>query len=470
MGACGATVVGVIGKIPGRRAGALPLRVVVSRGDLVIRMSSQFSTRLDRASVWFRRTWHILLVVALVLVAVRIALPYAIKTLINQRLEKIPEYAGQVKDIDLAMLRGGYQLEGVEIVKTSGATREPFFKAQRIDFSLAWRDLFRGRFVGDFALDGGVLIIVNGPSEESSQKEVDRRWQDVIEDLFPIEITHLEIHDSLVRFIDNDADPKVDLALNGLEVVAKGLRNRASEKKGPLPADVEIRAKTIGEGDLRLFGGLDLMAERPRFKLNLELINVDLTALNDFLLAYGNVDVSRGEFQLFLEVAAADGRYEGYIKPFFDNLDFKNVEDKNKNIGQRLWEKAVSGLSKFLKNKPRDQVATRIPFSGEFGEADVGVLATIGNLIRHGFGRALSERLEGDIFAPTEGGVLKPDEQGKVAEKGKEESKRARDAKAAESKDKSGDAGATAEAEKRGQEPNTVVEKPPVRPIGPSSK
>jgi hypothetical protein len=402
-------------------------------------MHAPDSPRFERALRWLRRSWHILLVVALVLLAIRVALPHTLKTLINQRLQKIPEFDGAVQDIDLHVWRGAYQLEGVEIVKTAGATREPFFKAEQIDFSLAWRDLFRGRFVGDFALEGGVLIIVNGSAAESSQKEVDRRWQDVMEDLFPIEITRLEIKDSLVRFVDTDADPKVDLALNGLQVVAKGLRNRPSEKKGPLPADIEIRAKTIGDGDLRVFGGLDLLAEQPRFKLNLELINVNLPALNDFLLAYGNVDVSRGEFQLFLEVAAAEGRYEGYIKPFFDNLDFKNVEDKNKNIGQRLWEKMVSGLSKFLKNKPRDQVATRIPFSGQFGEADVGILATIGNLIRHGFGRALSERLEGEIFAPTENSVLKPDEEKKRTRGEAEESPPAKTAeeKAAEQFDAS---------------------------------
>ncbi|ATC63202.1 hypothetical protein CMV30_04115 [Nibricoccus aquaticus] len=416
-------------------------------------MNFQSSTRLERASVWFRRSWHFVLIVALVLLAVRLVLPRTIKSLINQRLEKIPEYAGHVEDIDLSIWRGAYQLEDVEIVKTNGETREPFFKAGTIDFSLAWRDLFRGRFVGDFVLEDAELIIVNAPTEESSQTEVvDKRWQDAIEDIFPIEITRLEIKDSRIRFIDTDADPKVDIALDGLEVVAKGLRNRPSDKRGPLPAEIELRAKTIGNGDLRVFGGLDLLAQQPRFKLNLELINVDLPALNDFLLAYGNVDVASGDFQLFLEVAAAEGQYEGYVKPFFDHLDFKNVEDKSKPVTQRLWEKMVSGLSTFLKNKPRDQVATRIPFSGEFGETDVGILATIGNLIRHGFGRALSERLEGQIFAPSDEGVLKPDKAGGVAGSGKEESKRAEDAEA--------------QAERSGTEETSA----PRRPFGPSGK
>jgi hypothetical protein len=391
-------------------------------------MSPPISSHVSRASVWFRRSWHIVVAVALVVLAIRIALPYTIKSFINQRLQKIPEYAGRVEDIDLSVIRGAYQLEGVEIDKTTGETREPYFAAKRIDFSLAWRDLFRGRFVGDFVLDTGSLTIVNGPTEESSQKEVDRRWQDVIEDIFPIEITRLEIKDSMIRFIDRDADPKVDIELRGLELVAKGLRNRPSDKRGPLPADIELKAKTIGTGDLRLFGGLDLLADQPRFKLNLELVNVDLTALNDFLLAYGNVDVSQGDFQLFLEMAAADGKYEGYIKPFLDNLDFKDVEaNKNKNIRERLWERLVSGLSTLVKNKPRDQVATRIPFSGEFGQTDVGILATIGNLLRHGFGRALSERLEGQVFAPTGGDVLKPTEEAATVADGNEKPEVARE-------------------------------------------
>ena len=413
-------------------------------------MNTDDSPHFERAARWFRRSWHIVLVVVLVLLAVRLVLPRALNSLINQRLEKIPEYAGRVEDIDLSVWRGAYQLEGVEIVKTNGERREPFFKATKIDFSLAWRDLFRGRFVGDFVLEDAELIVVNAPTEEGSQTEVvDKRWQDAIEDIFPIEMTRLEVMDSVIRFIDTDADPKVDISLKGLEVVATGLRNRPSDKRGPLPADVELRAKTIGHGDLRIFGGLDVLAEQPRFKLNLELVNVDLPALNDFLLAYGNVDVARGNFQLYLEVAAAEGRYEGYIKPFFDDLDFKDVEDKTKPAAQRLWEKMVGGLSALLKNKSRDQVATRIPFSGEFGETDVGVLATIGNLIRHGFGRALSERLEGEIFAPSDGGVLKPDEDGGVAATGKEESKR---------------------AVEDGERPATEAPRGPRKPFGPSGK
>ena len=38
-----------------------------------------------------------------------------------------------------------------------------------------------------------------------------------------------------------------------------------------------------------------------------------------------------------------------------------------------------------MKNKSRDQVGTRIPFQGRFGDPQVGLWTTITNLFRHGF-------------------------------------------------------------------------------------
>jgi hypothetical protein len=50
-----------------------------------------------------------------------------------------------------------------------------------------------------------------------------------------------------------------------------------------------------------------------------------------------------------------------------------------------------------VKNKPRDQVATRIPFQGEFGDSQVGLWATVRNLFRHGFVRAFNPVVEGSV-------------------------------------------------------------------------
>ncbi len=63
----------------------------------------------------------------------------------------------------------------------------------------------------------------------------------------------------------------------------------------------------------------------------------------------------------------------------------------------RIWGKAVQGLAWLVKNKERDQLATRIPFQGRFGDPEVGLFTTIANLFRHGFVRAFNPTVEGSI-------------------------------------------------------------------------
>lgn len=127
------------------------------------------------------------------------------------------------------------------------------------------------------------------------------------------------------------------------------------------------------------------------------LDRVNLPELNDLLRAYGNVEVSAGVMQLYLEMAARDGRFEGYVKPFFDHIDFKDLGHDDKNLAEKLREKIASGAVALFKNKPRDQLATRIPFAGEFGSADAGLLATLRTMLRHGFIEPLPQRLEQSV-------------------------------------------------------------------------
>jgi hypothetical protein len=70
----------------------------------------------------------------------------------------------------------------------------------------------------------------------------------------------------------------------------------------------------------------------------------------------------------------------------------------------------VGAASALLKNQPRDQLGTLVPFSGDLtGSTTVDVFATIGNLLRNAFIRAYLPRLEGGgesidglKFAPAE--------------------------------------------------------------------
>jgi hypothetical protein len=133
--------------------------------------------------------------------------------------------------------------------------------------------------------------------------------------------------------------------------------------------------------------------------MSVKVTDVNLPDLNESLKAMANVDVGRGTFELAGEMAGRDGGFQGYVKPFFENLDFRNLEDRNKGIGSRIWERVVAGVAWLVKNKSRDQVGTRIPFQGQFGDPKIGLLATISNLFRHGFVRAFNPTIEHTVDA-----------------------------------------------------------------------
>lgn len=361
--------------------------------------SSAWKRFLQRAWRYSRRTVIVLAALGVILGVGRIALPFYLRHAINARLAKVPAYEGRVDEVSVAVWRGAYALEGVRILKRGVNGTEPFFAAQEIDFSLAWRELLRRKIVADIVLVEAELNLVKAPSAAQSQLEADRRWQSVIEDIFPISITHLKIEDSRLHYTDETAEPKVDLYVNHLTALATGLQNRPADEGQEFPATLTAEGDSIGHGRLFVAGRGEPLAERPHFELTLRLERVSLPTLNDFLRSYGNVDVKQGEFQLYVEVAARDGRFEGYAKPFFSKVEFTDFDAKGKTVVAKIWQLAVSGLVKLFKNKERDQLATRIPFAGEFGSTSVGVWPTITSMLHHGFIEALPEELEHSVKA-----------------------------------------------------------------------
>src|SRR5690606_16407551 len=107
---------------------------------------------------------------------------------------------------------------------------------------------------------------------------------------------------------------------------------------------------------------LDPIAEQPRFALNFELRELSLASINSFLLAHADADVSQGTFELYSEVDAQDGKYEGYVKPLFRDLNFKTASDDDKGFAARLKEKVVSAVATVFENENEEQVATKAPF------------------------------------------------------------------------------------------------------------
>ena len=344
---------------------------------------------------WPLRTVIVLLVLVAALLVVRLLAPFYVKGAIDRRLGKIPGYTGHVDGVVLHVWRGAYRIDGMMITKSSSKVSEPFFSADRIDFSIAWIELLHGRFVSHIRIRNGHLTFLRGPDDESSQLTADKRWQDVVNDLFPINITFLDIDGGVLRFVDTTHSPRVDIAIRDLKVHATGLQNRPVKNGDDFPAKIDISGTTAGGGQLRLFANLEPLADKAHFQLAMDLKKVSLPAINDFLEAYANVEVSGGQFEVFAQMAMANDHYEGYLKPFLSNLSFADLKGEEQSLGHRIWKSIVAALLNLAKNKESKQVATRIPFSGEASGLDIHTWKSIENGLHHGFVEALSHGFEG---------------------------------------------------------------------------
>jgi hypothetical protein len=372
-----------------------------------------------------RRTLITVAVIVLLLVIGRILLPGFLQKQINTRLANIPGYTGHVDSVGVQLLLGGYSMQNLVIQKKTGKELEPFINTADIHFSLAYRQLLHGRIVSQVIIDRAEINFVRSPSPEESQDlgkapqagghapAPDQRWQDVVHDLFPLDITHLELSDSRIHYVDTVNQPRIDLAVDHLRLSATGLQNRPDPDAGPLPARITLDGETIGRGKLALYMALEPLAEMPHFQLHASVENLSLPALNQFLVAYVGVDVSQGNFQLYTEVNGVNGRYDGYFKPLLTNLNFETKSDEQKNPLQRLWKDLVAATTKVLRDRNEKQVATLIPFSGQFSKGtDIQVWTTVGNLFRNGFIEAIRRGLEGDPGIRGEklkGATLPPD-------------------------------------------------------------
>jgi hypothetical protein len=217
-----------------------------------------------------------------------------------------------------------------------------------------------------------------------------------VEDLFPFTINRFEIREGDIHYRDFHSNPKIDIHLDHLNATATGLTN-AQEKTSRLPASFHAKGRAMGHAPLRLDMNIAPLASSPTFDLNAELLDLNLRELNDFFRAYAHVDVEKGSISLFTEMAAADGRFKGYIKPLAKNLEVLDLEEDDKNPLQLAWESMVAGVGKIFENRPEEQVATQIPFSGRFSDPEPEIWSTVGYLLRNAFIRALNPELNNSI-------------------------------------------------------------------------
>ena len=344
-----------------------------------------------------KRKLRILLIVLGVLLTIRIILPYALLELVNDRLAELPGYHGHIEELDLALIRGAYQIEELVIEQVDSVTqdRTPFVAADVIDLSVEWKALFRGSVVGELVVERPAVIFTKDAVEPAAVQEDTTTFSELLNDLLPIRVNRVEIHDGILRFRDPTTTPAVDIQMDRIELLALNLRNKYDEGD-ILPSTVRLDANVYG-GTMAIRMKLNPLADMPTFDLNAELKDLELTELNGFMQAYGKFDVNKGNMGLYTEMAAKDGGFAGYVKPIIKDLDVVGKEDRNDNALRKLWEVVVGGVGGLFKNPKEEQVATKVRFQGRMDGPRTNVLYAIVDLVRNAFIQALQPAVDQQI-------------------------------------------------------------------------
>jgi hypothetical protein len=143
---------------------------------------------------------------------------------------------------------------------------------------------------------------------------------------------------------------------------------------------------------------IDPYADLPTFNLDGKVSGVALEHFNRLFRAYAGFDVNRGQLRLFTELESDEGRFQGYLKPFFEDVDVLATDELDEQgFFASLWESIVGTTVEAMEDQEEDRVATRIPISGRVESPDVGFFRTLGNVLRHAFLEAFVPALENSV-------------------------------------------------------------------------
>ncbi|MBN8726924.1 MAG: DUF748 domain-containing protein [Xanthomonadales bacterium] len=348
-------------------------------------------------SAWtrHRRLWISLAVVVVVLVIVRLLLAGWVASYVNSKLDRMGDYHGELDSVSLHLWRGAYSIHDLRIERVDGKLPVPLLAAPRIDLAVSWRALLHGGIVATVDFEQPQVNFVDGPGK-NNQSGTGVDWRRQLEELLPIRLDEVNVHQGSVHFRNFASEPRVDLMATAVDGVVTNLSNVRAN--GARPAHLEATAKILGNAPLETSADFDPLGDLTDFDFRVKVTGIDLTRANDLLQAYAKLDVEKGSGDFVMELKAREGQLDGYAKPLFRDVEIFNwksdVEEKGKNPLQIAWEALAGGIENLFKNQRLDQFATRVEIHGRIGDTKTSAWQAIVAILRNAFVEAFKPKFE----------------------------------------------------------------------------
>ncbi|QXP51342.1 DUF748 domain-containing protein [Cellulophaga sp. HaHa_2_95] len=345
--------------------------------------------------IYKKKRYIVPIAIIAILIIARLLLPVFVKKYVNNVLADIPGYYGHVEGIDISLIRGAYVIHDLYLNKVNAGSEVPFLNFEKTDISIEWKSLLKGKVVSEITMTHPEVIYVFEDQKEGVAEDPDiDDWTKALTDLVPIDINNLEIVGGKVAFVEVTAEPTIDLHMNEVNLQATNLRNIVQEDR-TLPSDLHATAVSIGNGKFTLNGKMNLVKPIPDVDIGFSLEDASITALNDFTNHYAGIDFASGNFNIFSEIAIADGYLKGYVKPLLK--DSKLISKEQDKFFDTLWEGFVGFFKFVLKNKGNNTLATKVPMEGDLNSVKSKVWPTFTNIIKNGWIKAFKGTVDDEI-------------------------------------------------------------------------
>ena len=343
-----------------------------------------------------RYRWPLVIVVVLVvgLIALRMALPGLVRDYLNGQLADMGAYRGHVEDVDLALWRGAYTINGLTVVKAEEETQVPFFRTDALDLSVSWRALSKGAIVAEAVFMSPELNFVDTSGEGGGQSGEGTDWRVALQQLLPIDLNLVRVVNGRVHFRNFGSQPPVDLEISELDATATNLSN-ADRREGAQVAEIDATGLVLNQASSEFHASLDPLGDMQDFTLQLRVTGIELTRLNELTEAYGNFTFESGSGDFVMELEANDGQLQGFAKPLLDNVDILDLEeDAEKGVLSAAWEALVGGAGWLFRNQPEDRLASQIEIRGNLDQQDISAWQAFVSVLHNAFVDAYQANFE----------------------------------------------------------------------------
>lgn len=332
-------------------------------------------------------------IVPLILFSILLIVRMVAQPLIHQGLNRFlssfsPVMEFNVDDLDISFMKGSYNFDSVT-GKLKGKDNN-FVKINEVKVSVAWRDIFKGKINTEMYITGLDFSYTKELKEALAKVPKKEEGEKVKNKLFPLDIERVEVSDSIVTLDDYEglkANEKVTFTgING------SVTNLIADKNNPF-SDLTVKAKLLGKTMIKTNGVINTTAKPWDWSIDSEMRGFDLTSANQFLKRKVPVTFTKGKLDFYAEAMSQEGKTEGYIKPFFKNIDVIESEENLKGAKHWLVE-VITALGNVILQSENQTVATLIPFTMNKSGVHLDKGEALSKAIEHGFKEKLSPGIE----------------------------------------------------------------------------